>query len=76
MDNASGNPEGRDSTKEKYNEGHTVIPYMWGLGESIKNIWKRYGIHSHFKENRAIKSILVKAKDKDPLERKNGAIYW
>ena len=34
--NTSGNPEGRDSTKEKYNKGHTVIPYMQGLGDSRK----------------------------------------
>ena len=34
--NLSGNPEGRDSTKEKYNKGHIVIPYIQGLGESIK----------------------------------------
>ena len=40
-DNPSGNPEGRDSAKEKYSKGHIVIPYIQGLGESIKNICKR-----------------------------------
>ena len=63
-DNNNGDPEGRDTTK-----GHIVIPYTQGLGESIKNIHKRYGIQTHFKGNRTIKNILVKPKDKDPLDR-------
>ena len=58
-------PEGTDSTKERYNKGHIVIPYMQGLGESIKNICKRYDIHTYFKGNRTIKKILVKPRDKD-----------
>ena len=37
-DNPSSNPEGRDSTKDKYNKGHIAIPYTQGLGGSIKNI--------------------------------------
>ena len=74
-DNPSGNPEGRDSTKDMY-KGHVVIPYTQGLGENIKNICKRYGIQTHFKGNRTINNIIVTPKDKDPLDRKSGAIYW
>ena len=51
------------TTKDRYNKEHIVIPYMQGLGESIKNICKRYGIQTHFKENRTIKNILVKPKE-------------
>ena len=69
--NPSSNPEGWDSTKEKYNKGHVVIPYKQGLGDSIKKICKRYGIQTHFKGNKTIKNILVKPKDKDPLDRKS-----
>ena len=61
------------STKEKYNKEQNTIPYMQGLGESIKNIYKRYGIQTHFKGNRTIKNLLVKSKDKDPLDKKSGA---
>ena len=61
--------------QRKY-KGHTVISYMQGLWQSIKNICKRYGIQTHFKGNRTIKNILVKPKDKDPLDRKREAIYW
>ena len=53
-----------------------VIPYTQGLGESIKKICRKYGIQAHFKGNRTIKNILVKPKDKDPLDRKSVAIYW
>ena len=40
------------------------------MGKSIKNICRKYG--THFKRNRTIRSILVKPKDKDPLDRKSG----
>ena len=74
--NPSSYPEGRDSTKEKYHKGHLVIPYTQRLGEIFKKICKKYGIQTHFKVNRTIKNILVKPKDKDPLDRKSGTMYW
>ena len=74
--NPSSNTAGRESTKEKYNKGHIIIPYAQGLGESVKKICKKYGIQTHFQGNRTIKNLLVKPKDKDPLDRKCGAIYW
>ena len=46
--------------------GHIVIPYIQGLGESIKCTCFKYGIRTHFKGNRTLKQILVKPKDKDP----------
>ena len=52
-----------------------VIPYVQGLGESIKNTCIKYGSQTHFKVNRTLKQILVKPKDKDPKERKSGVIY-
>ena len=41
---------------------------------SIKKICRKYGIQTHFKGNRNIKQLLVKPKDKDPMEKKSGAI--
>ena len=55
--------------------GHIVIPYVQGLGESIKHTCMKYGIRTHFKGNRTLKQILVKPKDKYPEEKKSGAIY-
>ena len=67
---------GRDPNKEKCSKGHIVIPYTQALGESIKKIYSKYGMQTHFKGNRTIKKMLVKPKDKDPIDRKSGAIYW
>ena len=76
----SNNPSGytivRDPTKDKYNRGHIIIPYTQGLGQSIKKISRKYCIKTYFKGNRTIKKILVKPKNKDPLDRKSRAIYW
>ena len=64
------------ATNEATNKGHIVIPYTQGLCESIKNICGRYGIQTHFKGGRTIKSLLVFPKDKDPMVNQSGAIYW
>ena len=55
--------------------GHIVIPYVEGLEESIKHIFCKYGIRTHFKGNRTLKQVLVKPKDKDPEDKKSGVIY-
>ena len=55
--------------------GHIVIPYVQGLGESIKCTCLKYSIRTHFKGNGTLKQILIKPKDKDPEEKKSGVIY-
>ena len=64
------------TTNEVKNKGHIVIPYTQGLCESIKKFCGRYGIQTHFKGGRTIKSLLVSPKDKDPMVNQSGAIYW
>ena len=49
---------------------------MQGLGESIRKICSKYCIQTHFKGNRTIEEMLVTPKDKDPIDRKSGTIYW
>ena len=56
-------------------KGHIVIPYVQGLGESIKHAYRKFEIQRHFKGNRTLKQILVKPKDKHPNEKKSGVIY-
>ena len=73
-DNTSGNPEGRDSTKE-VQQGALSCTIHARTRRKYKNICKRFGIQTHLKGNRNIKNILVKPKDKDSLDRKSGAIY-
>ena len=41
-----------------------------------KRICGRYGIQTHFKGGRTIKSLLVSPKDKDPMVNQSGVIYW
>ena len=70
--NSSGDPEGKDSTKDKYNKEHIVIPYTHGLGESIKNTCKRFGYQTHFKGNRTIKNILVNQRQRSFRQKEWG----
>ena len=44
--------------------------------KALKKICGRYGIHTHFKGGRTIKSLLVSPKDKDPMVNQSGTIYW
>ena len=53
----------------------TVIPYIQGLGESIKHTCTMYGIQTYFRGNRTIRQMLVRPKDPDSKEKKSGVIY-
>ena len=75
QNNPSGNTTGREPNKKKQSKGHIVILYTQGLGESIKKTCRKYGIQTHSIGNRTLK-ILVKPKDKDPIEKKSGSIYY
>ena len=74
--NPSSNTTGREPHKDKYSKSHIVTPYTQGLGETINKICSKYGIQVHFKGNRNFKEMLVKTKDKDPIDKKSRAIYW
>ena len=52
---------------------YIVVPYHQGLGESYKNICKKYGIDVHLKGGHTIKDLLMAPKDKDPLLKKVGS---
>ena len=59
-------------TNEVKTKGHIVIPYTQGICESIKKIWGRYGIQTHFKGGSTIKNLLVSPKDKDSVVNHSG----
>ena len=42
-------------SQDRPSNGHIVIPYIQGLGESIKKICNKYGVQTHFKGNRTLK---------------------
>ena len=74
--NNQGTTAAQPVTNEVKNKGHIGIPYTQGPCESIKKICSRYGIQTHFKGGRTIKSLLVSPKDKDPMVNQSSAIYW
>ena len=74
--NNQGTAGAQSTTNEAKTKGHIVIPYIQGLCESIKKIFGRYGIQTHFKGGNTIKNLLVSPKDKDPMVSKSGSIYW
>ena len=49
---------------------HIVIPYAWGICESIKNICEKHGEAVHFKGGQTLKNILVSPKDKNTMAKK------
>ena len=55
---------------------HMVTPYSKGIGESFKNICRKYGIQVYFKGGKTIKNLLVLSKDKDNIKKKSNVIYW
>ena len=64
--NNQGTTAAQPVTNEVKNKGHIVIPYTQGLCESIKKICGRYGIQTHFKGGRTIKSLLVSPQGQRP----------
>ena len=56
--------------REKANTGHIVIPYIQGLGNSIKKICGKYGIQTHFKGNRTLKQLLVNQRIRTPWTKR------
>ena len=46
-----------------------------GLCESLRNVYRKYGIQVHFKGGNTIKSLLMTPSDKDPTTKKSGIIY-
>ena len=62
--NNQGTTAAQPVTNEVKSKGHIVIPYTQGLCESIKKICGRYGIQTHFKGGRIIKSLPVSPRTK------------
>ena len=54
---------------------YITVPYTKGLGESVKNTCKKYGIQVFFKGGKTIKDLLMAPKDKDLITQKSDIIY-
>ena len=69
--NQGNNNCNNNNTKKSY----IVVPYMKGLGETCKNIYRRYGVEVYFRGGSAIRDLLVHLKDRDTILKKSGVIY-
>ena len=65
------NNQGTSNTKKSY----IVVPYTKGLGETCKNICRRYGVEVYFRGGSTIRDLLVHPKDNDTILKKSGVIY-
>ena len=54
---------------------YITVPYIKGLGESVKNTCNKYGIQVFFKGGKTIKDLLIAPKDRDLITQKSGIIY-
>ena len=44
---------------------HIVVPYVEGMGESLKKICRKHGVDMHFKGGKILRNILVQPKDEE-----------
>ena len=65
------NNQGNNNTKKSY----IVVPYIKGLGETCKNICRRYGVEVYFRGGSTIRDLLVHPKHRDTILKKSGVIY-
>ena len=56
-------------------KSYIVVPYMKGLGETCKNICRRYGVEVYFRGGNTIRDLLVHPKDRDTILKKSGVLY-
>ena len=68
--NKNNNQDNRPTCKSSI-----IVLYNEGLGETFKNLCKRYGIEVHFKSGKTINDELVAPKDKDHITKRSGVIY-
>ena len=74
------NRTNQGANKNKNNKGNNnkpyiVVPYVKGMSESSKNIYRKHGIEMYFKGGNTIKDLLVHPKDRDTILQKSGVIY-
>ena len=52
-----------------------AVPYTKDLSQSLKNVCNEHRIQVYFRGRKTIKSLLMVAKDKEPITTKSGIIY-
>ncbi|XP_072028555.1 uncharacterized protein [Amphiura filiformis] len=63
----------RNSDSEQQVKGWVTIPYLAGVSESLRRVFRSHGIVTHVKPQNTIRSLLVAPKDKtDKLDKCRG----
>ena len=52
-----------------------VCPYVAGLSEKLKNVFKSHGISSSYKPRNTLRQKLVKVKDRVPKAKQSNLVY-
>ncbi len=52
-----------------------VIPYIKGVSEELRRVFKRYEVPTYFKPTNTLRQLLVRPKDKLKKERVVGPVY-
>ncbi len=61
--------------KERKHTSSVGIPYIQGLSEQLQRIFKKHGVSTYHKPTNKLREILVKPKDKTPMEQQSGVVY-
>ena len=67
-------PPGNEKENSRQ-KGMVILPYIKGLGEKLRRIFKKSGINTVFRPHKTIKKILRSPKDKTDKMDKTGVIY-
>ena len=71
-DNRCNHPDRSTTTPKKY---PVVIPYIKGLSEQLRRMFKKFNVPVYFKPNNTLRQLLVRPKDKLSKEKVVGPIY-
>ncbi len=61
--------------KERKHTSSVGIPYIQDLSEQLQRILKKHGVSTYHKPTNKLREILVKPKDKIPMEQQSGVVY-
>ena len=65
-----------EPTNEEQKPRATVtIPYIQGLSEPIKRLLERVKVKVRLRPNKTLRQLLVRPKDKVPMEQRTGVVY-
>ena len=68
-------PERKQTTKKEEKKKTVVIPYIKGISEAARRIFKKYNIETAMKPHCTIKNVLVHPKDKIEQMRTSSVVY-